>query len=280
MMKTTKHGRLLLALALLSAALFGCEDATFYIEGDLADGAIDAAGDVPPDADTQQDAPEEGNEEIQEEEDAPEGEPDPCEGVDCGGHGTCVVSSGSPECLCESGYIADGLTCVEDPCASLTCGSFAHCEAGECVCDEGYEGDPYTACTPILTEEDRIRALLVEIARAEIGYCEGVDSRPYMLDQPGYWCYDFVAWVYNQVDYPLPSPMSLTRFYTDSLPAGWRPEPGDLIKFDIQHYGMVAELSPDGTVITTVEGNYSSCVTSRSTGDGSVEYYGSLDDVF
>jgi hypothetical protein len=29
---------------------------------------------------------------------------DPCEGIDCGGHGRCVVAGGAPECLCDDGY--------------------------------------------------------------------------------------------------------------------------------------------------------------------------------
>ena len=48
----------------------------------------------------------------------------------------------------------------------------------------------------------------------------------------------------------------------------------------IQHYGMVAELSADGMRITTIEGNYSSCVRSRTITDSDVEYYGTLDDLF
>lgn len=39
---------------------------------------------------------------------------DKCEGVTCSGHGKCVTVYGSPTCACERGYVADGLTCVED----------------------------------------------------------------------------------------------------------------------------------------------------------------------
>ncbi|MFH1435495.1 MAG: hypothetical protein ABIJ56_07235, partial [Pseudomonadota bacterium] len=87
-------------------------------------------------------------------------------------------------------------------------------------------------------------------------------------------------WVYEQSDFPIPRPNSLPRYYAGSLPDGWRPEPGDLIKFTIQHYGMVAELSADGVRVTTIEGNYSSCVRSRTITDSDVEYYGTLDDLF
>lgn len=211
-----------------------------------------------------------------------DGGPDPCQGVDCGPHGWCVDTSGQPSCECENGYHAEGLTCVEDlppdPCDGVTCGTNAHCTNGNCVCDTGYQGDPYTLCDPIPTTEELVRQELVDIAMAELGMCEGVDNRPYMLSQPGYWCYDFVAWVYQQSTLAnLPSPNSLPREYVGSMTPGFRPEKGDLIKFTIQHYGMVADVSPDGLTITTIEGNFNSCVASRNITDSSVEYYGTLE---
>ncbi|MCD6497990.1 MAG: heparinase II/III family protein [Deltaproteobacteria bacterium] len=39
---------------------------------------------------------------------------DSCEGVDCSGHGTCEVQDGAAQCQCESGYHADGLSCIEN----------------------------------------------------------------------------------------------------------------------------------------------------------------------
>jgi hypothetical protein len=167
-----------------------------------------------------------------------------------------------------------------DPCEGVTCGTNAHCDTGVCVCDSGYEGDPETSCDPVQTQEQLVRQELVDIATAELGYCEGVDDRPYMQWQPGYWCYDFVSWVYDQCSYSLPSPLSLPTYYTDSLPQGWRPEAGDLIKYNIQHYGMVAGVSADGQTVYTIEGNVNSCVMERSTTDTSVEYYGSLENQF
>ena len=49
---------------------------------------------------------------------------DPCEGVDCSGHGTCNVVSAEAKCTCEFGYIAseDGQDCILDdnnPCSSI-----------------------------------------------------------------------------------------------------------------------------------------------------------------
>ncbi len=39
---------------------------------------------------------------------------DPCEGVDCSGHGTCHVQDGQAVCDCEDGFLAQGLSCVAD----------------------------------------------------------------------------------------------------------------------------------------------------------------------
>ena len=259
----------------------GCEDSRFYIDGTDVDAGGETIQDTLPDGQDDQVDPDTPLDPADDETAGDSAEVPPgCEGVTCSGHGVCVSPGGTPSCQCETGYVPSGLSCEADPCASVTCGANARCAAGACACDEGFEGDPIAGCTPVVTTEDQVRAQLVEIARAELGMCEGVDDRPYMLYQPGLWCYDFVAWVYEQADYALPSPLSLPIYSVGSLPDGWRPEPGDLIKFTYQHYGMVAELSPDGMTITTVEGNYSSCVATRTIMDSEVEYYGSLESVF
>ncbi len=42
-------------------------------------------------------------------------EDDPCEGVDCSGHGTCLYTKDrTPYCDCDPGYWPDGLQCVMD----------------------------------------------------------------------------------------------------------------------------------------------------------------------
>lgn len=167
---------------------------------------------------------------------------------------------------------------ASEECDGVTCGDNAHCEADECVCDDGFEGDPYEACEPYESEEARIRQELVDIATAELGFCEGTDERPYMEQQPGQWCYDFVAWVYSQADEGLPAPINLPQMYIDSMPDDWRPAAGDLIKYNIQHYGMVASLSEDEITVYTLEGNVNYCVMERSTTDVDVSYYGTLED--
>jgi len=208
--------------------------------------------------------------------------PDSCLHVNCG-QGECVDIGDGPMCDCYDGYHAQGYDCVPDaepdPCDDVVCGANAHCVDGLCECDFGFEGDPSQGCEEV-TPEKMARAELVEIAWAELGMCDYTDSRPYMWEQPGSWCYDFVEWVYDESSYDIPDPYELTKHYTWALPDGWRPEPGDLIKFNIQHYGMVAEVSADGRTITTIEGNYSSCVKTRDITDSSVSYYGTLDNVF
>ncbi len=72
-----------------------------------------------------------------------------CDGVDCSGHGSCAVRSGQAVCICEPGFLADGLACAADPCASFPCvhGTCA-VQAGQaaCQCAAGYAGALCDAC--------------------------------------------------------------------------------------------------------------------------------------
>ncbi len=207
---------------------------------------------------------------------------DVCLGVDCSGHGTCQETAGQAQCVCNDGYHAEGLACIEDdPCQGVQCGANAHCVSGACRCDDGYEGDPVAGCHEPNPTEAQIRQQLVDIALAEVGKCEHDDGTDpvYMTGQPGYWCYDFVAWVYQECDHPLPSPISLPHHAASEVPDQFMPEPGDLIKFQIQHFGMVRSVSADGQTIQTVEGNVSRCVTTRTVSLSSIEYFGSLETV-
>ncbi len=40
--------------------------------------------------------------------------PDPCDGVSCSNHGTCMESAGGAYCDCDAGYIDEGLACVSN----------------------------------------------------------------------------------------------------------------------------------------------------------------------
>ncbi len=44
-----------------------------------------------------------------------------CEGVSCSNHGTCVEDAEGVRCVCETGYVAQGLECVPDACTPNPC---------------------------------------------------------------------------------------------------------------------------------------------------------------
>lgn len=73
----------------------------------------------------------------------------PCKDVDCSGHGDCVEAAGAASCDCDSGYHAEGLSCVEDdPCAGVTCSGHGTCidnqGTAECQCETGYHAEGLT----------------------------------------------------------------------------------------------------------------------------------------
>jgi hypothetical protein len=83
-------------------------------------------------------------------------EENPCEGVDCSGHGDCAVDGSDPVCICDRGYHVEGGTnCIQDPdpCQGVDCSGFGTCAvtpAGDviCACDDGYHNDTPTTCVP------------------------------------------------------------------------------------------------------------------------------------
>ncbi|MFH2005463.1 MAG: hypothetical protein ABI333_02640 [bacterium] len=72
-----------------------------------------------------------------------------CDGVECSGHGSCNVDANEQAyCVCEAGYLADGLTCVEDtdPCDGVACSGHGTCapnaaDQPECTCEDGYHAE-------------------------------------------------------------------------------------------------------------------------------------------
>jgi len=86
--------------------------------------------------------------------------PDPCEGIDCGGNGRCAVVGGDTAvCMCDAGYHAEGLECVEnvpgEECSGVTCSGHGTCVVVRndpdypfCACDEGYHNEGDTNCVP------------------------------------------------------------------------------------------------------------------------------------
>ena len=80
-------------------------------------------------------------------------EENPCENVDCGGHGVCVENENIAFCDCEEGYFDDGsLNCI-DPCENVTCSNHGTCLATTilditCNCDENYFPDGLNCISP------------------------------------------------------------------------------------------------------------------------------------
>lgn len=97
-------------------------------------------------------------------------EQNPCEPSPCGPYAQCKVIGDSPSCSCLPEYIGSppnckpecvshndcpsNLACInqkcKDPCPGV-CGSNAECRVithtPNCVCIQGYVGDPFTYCT-------------------------------------------------------------------------------------------------------------------------------------
>lgn len=110
-----------------------------------------------------------------------------CEGVGCSGHGACEIRGGIPVCICDAGYHAEDLECVDDcaPDVGTTCidgvvywldscgnvldvkercecgcsNDFMECE--ECLCDpECAEGE---ICVAGVCQQDPAALVWVEI---------------------------------------------------------------------------------------------------------------------
>lgn len=71
---------------------------------------------------------------------------DPCQGVTCNNHGSCVVTSGNPGCNCDAGYYADGLSCLERQ--TEGCSSDLECNNGDgkTTCDLTTGSSTYKQC--------------------------------------------------------------------------------------------------------------------------------------
>lgn len=107
---------------------------------------------------------------------------DPCRPSPCGPNSHCRSSSGLPSCSCLLGFIgqppqcrpectsstdcANNLACIQqkctDPCPGQ-CGTNARCHvvshAIQCICLDGFQGDPFVQCTTPKAPET-IRELL------------------------------------------------------------------------------------------------------------------------
>ena len=107
----------------------------------------------------------------------------PCDGVTCSGHGTCRVSGGQAECVCDPGYHAQGLECVADadPCDGVTCSGHGTCRVSggqaECVCDPGYHAQGLACvedggtCPPALA--DRVTVTTLDVSPDQVNTSAG-----------------------------------------------------------------------------------------------------------
>ncbi len=78
----------------------------------------------------------------------------PCEGIDCGGNGTCVVSQNNLAfCDCNENYYDDGTLHCVNPCEGKTCSGHGTCISetildAHCDCNENYFADGFNCISP------------------------------------------------------------------------------------------------------------------------------------
>jgi len=77
--------------------------------------------------------------------------PLPCHRITCSGNGVCVETDAGPACVCDEGFVHDGLHCL-DPCEGVTCSDVGRCvrAKGEalCECDPGFLADEARCLDP------------------------------------------------------------------------------------------------------------------------------------
>ncbi len=84
--------------------------------------------------------------------------PNPCDGIDCGGHGTCSVdASNAPKCTCEASFhnsSTNALICEANdpgnPCSGIDCGGHGTCSvdasnAPKCTCEASFHNSSTNA---------------------------------------------------------------------------------------------------------------------------------------
>jgi hypothetical protein len=127
---------------------------------------------------------------------------------------------------------------------------------------------------------------MLAAAQAEVGQAEqppGSNDSPRIAEYRtatagsgvGPWCAYFVSWAAQQAGAPVGEQgqgfgaVSALHAWGErtgrALPAGTRPQPGDIIVWGGSHIGIVENVLPDGS-IQTIEGNSSDQVSRRSYG--------------
>ncbi|MBN2693455.1 hypothetical protein JXR93_02230 [bacterium] len=116
-------------------------------------------------------------------------ESDICNGIDCSNHGYCIEYSGSPKCICDSGYIESGLECVESTNPCDYCDYWEVCIENECFlgenrCNIGSDCQNGMLCN---SEHYCVYPDLCENFSCEgNSHCETIDNEPSCVCDSGY----------------------------------------------------------------------------------------------
>ena len=181
---------------------------------------------------------------------------DPCDGVACSAAGACFSERGEAFCLCDEGFVAEGLSCV--PAESIE--------------------DVRVRRRPGLAERV-VEVALAQEGMGRFGVGRTFDGYPHelwrYLAPNEWWCTDYVAWVYRAAGAPftggyeggwlVPSNDAAAAWFArnglwvarDS--DAWRtfePRPGDFVRFATLRGGHSAIVTHvEGDTLHTIEGN-------------------------
>ena len=99
--------------------------------------------------------------------------PDLCEDVTCSGHGYCNEDGDNEWCVCDAGYIEEGLNCVEG-CVDVTCSGHGTCSVSGgqevCNCESGFNPDGTQCVVEGASGTDNL-IILNESECADSGLC-------------------------------------------------------------------------------------------------------------
>lgn len=193
-------------------------------------------------------------------------ETDPCQGIDCGGHGTCYSEQDQAFCLCDEGFSAESVRCIRIP------------------------GQPQASFSDFVygPGDDIVAIAVAEDGRGPEDVGKEINEYPYdlgrYLSDGEWWCSEFVSWVYKVAGLPFSGgsqggwmlrgntgvrswfqKKSLWIGRDDPDWASFVPAPGDFMRLDTSgggHSAIVRKIS--GTTLYTVEGNVSDRVVLRT----------------
>lgn len=99
--------------------------------------------------------------------------PDLCEDVTCSGHGYCDEDGDNEWCVCDAGYVAEGLSCVQG-CVDVNCSGHGTCSVSGgqeiCTCETGFHADGLQCIIDGASGTDNL-TILNETECADTGNC-------------------------------------------------------------------------------------------------------------